>query len=309
MNSTAISTAFSTASGTQSPETELTTSPGKIDGNEYNTVLLAVYSVVLLTGTISLGLMTHILKSSSTSVTSVAVRNLIFAHFLFLFTMPFRIYYYATTSWALGQDWCRWVSGMIHIHMYMSFLLYVVILIARLLAFYRKGTQEAQFHWIHALLGSAVLWLVVLVVVPCVISFYYGTDVGSNDERLCFRFGSSIKSAGKVFNYLVSSLIISAAAVLTALQANVLRILFKKHRQRCTSQQEFWAQLKSLFFALIMVVCFIPYHAFRIRYLEDIEQLEDINELFLSLTTLNCLDMLTFLGNRTCYMCFFGKGV
>lgn len=305
MNSTAISTATST----QSPKTEFTTSPGQIDVVKYRMVLLAVYSVVLLTGTISLSLMTHILKSSSTSVTSVAVRNLIFAHFLFLFTVPFRIYYYATNNWALGQNWCRWVSGMIHIHMYMSFFLYVVILIARLLAFYRKGVLEAQFQWIHALLGSAVLWLVVLVVVPCVISFYYGTEMGGNDAQLCFKFGNNIKSAGKVFNYIVSGLIIVAAAVLTALQANALTILYKKHRRGCTSQQEFWAQLKSLFFALIMVVCFIPYHAFRIRYLEDIEVLENINEVFLSLTTLNCLDMLTFLGNRTCYMCFFGKGV
>lgn len=305
----------STGNSTQSPD--FTSSPGQTDGDEYHMVLLAVYLVVLLTGTISLGLMTHILKSSSTSITSVAVLNLIFAHFLFLLTVPFRIYYYATDSWVLGQGWCRWVSGMIHIHMYMSFFLYVIILIARLMAFYRKGVQEAQFRWVHALLGSIVLWLLVLVVVPCVISFHYGTetdkrslqDAGGNDTYHCFKFGSNIKSGAKVFNYIVSSLIIVAAAVLTALQANVLRILYKKHRQGCTSQQEFWAQLKSLFFALIMVVCFIPYHAFRIGYLEDIKGLENINEVFLSLTTLNCLDMLTFLGNRTCYMCFSGKGV
>lgn len=302
----------STENSTQSPEP--TTSPGQTHSNEYNMVLVAVYSVVLLTGTISLGLMTHILKSSSTSITSVAVLNLIFAHFLFLLTVPFRIYYYANERWELGQGWCRWVSGMIHIHMYMSFFLYVIILIARLMAFYRKNAQEAQFRWVHALLGSGVLWLLALVLAPCVIAFLYGTDESSpqeadgNNTHHCFNFGNHIKSGPKVFNYVVSSLIIVAAAVLTALQAHVLRILYKKHRQGCTSQQEFWAQLKSLFFALIMVVCFIPYHAFRFRYLQNIEELENINEVFLSLTTLNCLDMLTFLGNRTCYMCFSGKG-
>lgn len=300
----------STESSPRTPEfTEFTTSPGQKEGDEYHMVLLAVYSVVLLTGTISLSLMTHILKSSSTSITSVAVLNLIFAHFLFLLTVPFRIYYYASEKWDLGQYWCRWVSGMIHIHMYMSFFLYVIILIARLMAFYRKGMQETQFRCIHALLGSGALWLVVLVTVPCVISFHYGTHGASGNKTYhCFKFGSNINLAAKIFNYFVSGLIIFAAAVLTALQANVLRILYKKHRQGCTSQQEFWAQLKSLFFALIMVVCFIPYHAFRIRYLEDIKRLENINEVFLSLTTLNCLDMLTFLGNRTCYVCFSGKG-
>lgn len=283
------------------------------NGDEYHIVLLAIYSVVLLTGTISLGLMMHILKSSSTSITSVAVLNLIFAHFLFLVTVPFRIYYYASGDWMLGLGWCRVVSSMIHIHMYMSFFFYVIILITRLMAFYRKGVREAQFRWIHALLGSTVLWMVVLVVVPCVIYFSYGTDgpregsSGGNATH-CFTFGSNIKSTARYVNYIVSGLIIVAAAVLTSLQANVLRILYKKHRQGCTSQQEFWAQLKSLFFALIMVVCFIPYHAFRMGYLQDISRLESINEVFLSLTTLNCLDMLTFLGNRPCYMCFSGKG-
>lgn len=291
----------------------LSPEPEGPDSNEYHNTLLAIYSVVLLTGTISLGLMAHILKSSSTSITSVAVLNLIFAHFLFLVTVPFRIYYYATADWLLGHAWCRVVSSMIHIHMYMSFIFYVIILIMRLMAFYRKGVHEAQFRWIHALLGSAFLWMAVLVVAPCVIHFHYGTQI--NNQSLssgrathCFNFGSNITPPTKVFNYIVSSVIIVVAAVLTSLQANVLRILYKKHRQGCTSQQEFWAQLKSLFFALIMVVCFIPYHGFRMRYLQEIGRLENINEVFLSLTTLNCLDMLTLLGNRTCYMCFSGNG-
>lgn len=292
---------------TQSPGTE-----GR-DGNEYRNILVAIYSVVLLSGTISLGLMAHILKSSSTSITSVAVLNLIFAHFLFLVTVPFRIYYHVTAAWVLGQAWCRVVSSMIHIHMYMSFIFYVIILVMRLTAFYRNGVREAQFRRIHALLGSTLLWLLVLVVAPCVVYFSYGKQAGSwsqagSNATRCFNFGININSTALVLNYIVSSVIIVGATVLTALQANVLRILYKKHRQGCTSQQEFWAQLKSLFFALIMVVCFIPYHGFRMRYLQEIRHLEDINEVFLSLTTLNCLDMLTLLGNRTCYMCFSGNG-
>ncbi|KAK2886370.1 hypothetical protein Q8A73_020316 [Channa argus] len=200
----------------------------------YGTVLLSVYSVVLLTGTISLSLMIHILKSNSTSITSIAVLNLIFAHFLFLFTVPFRIYYYASGDWNLGFWWCKVVSAMIHIHI-------------------------------------------------------------------------NIDSNSTVFNYIVSTVIIVGATILTALQANVLRVLYKKYDQGCTSQQEFSAQLKSLFFALIMVVCFIPYHVFRLYYLQHINELESFNEMFLSLTTFNCLDMLTFLGRRTCYGCFPGK--
>lgn len=277
---------------------------------DYHMVLVAIYSMVLLTGTISLSLMMHIMKSNSTSVTSVAVLNLIFTHFVFLLTVPFRIYYYAHHHWNLGLNWCRVVSGMIHIHMYMSFIFYVVILITRLMTFYRKARPLSQFHRIHALLISAVVWIVVLVVVTCIIYFCYGKDMDKmskdSEKERCFNFGSSINPAARVFNYIISTVIIVAAIVLTALQANVLKVLYKKHQRGCTSQQEFWAQLKSLFFALIMVVCFVPYHIFRVVYLGNIG-LENINEVFLSLTTLNCLDMLTFLGNKTCYMCFLWR--
>ncbi|XP_070842425.1 probable G-protein coupled receptor 141 [Chaetodon trifascialis] len=282
---------------------------------EHHAVLLAIYSVVLLSGTISLSLMMHIMKSSTASITSIAVLNLIFAHFIFLLTVPFRIYYYATNHWSLGRGWCKVVSSMIHIHMYMSFIFYVIILITRLMTFYHKTAWVASFQRIHALLLSAVVWMVVLVVVPCIIYFSYGKNEAksldnnnNNNNTKCFKFGEHIKqqSAAKVFNYIISTLIIVVATGLTALQANVLRVLYRRDRRRCTSQQDFGAQLKSLFFALIMVVCFIPYHLFRLNYLEHIE-LQSVNEVFLSLTTFNCLDMLTFLGRRTCSMCFPGK--
>uniref|UniRef100_A0A3Q1FHK7 G protein-coupled receptor 141 n=1 Tax=Acanthochromis polyacanthus TaxID=80966 RepID=A0A3Q1FHK7_9TELE len=257
-----------------------------LNPSNYHTVLLVIYSVVLLCGTISLSLMMHIMKSSSTSTTSIAVLNLIFTHFIFLLTVPFRIYYYATNHWSLSWGWCKMVSGMIHIHMYMSFIFYVIILITRLLTFYNKANQMVHFQRIHAFLLSAFVWITV-----------------NSTNGHCFNFGKSIKTAIAA-NYIISTLIIVVATTLTALQAKVLWVLYKKHRQGCTSQQDFGAQLKSMCFALIMVVCFIPYHLFRFYYLENID-LQNINEVFLSLTTFNCLDMLTFMGRRTCNICFY----
>uniref|UniRef100_A0A3P8U9G5 G protein-coupled receptor 141 n=1 Tax=Amphiprion percula TaxID=161767 RepID=A0A3P8U9G5_AMPPE len=275
--------------------------------SEYHIVLLVIYSVVLLCGTISLSLMMHIMKSTSISTTSIAVLNLIFAHFIFLLTVPFRIYYYAANHWSLSWGWCKMVSSMIHIHMYMSFVFYVIILITRLLTFYNKANRMVHFQRIHAFLLSAFVWIAVLFVVPCVIHFSYGQqpkgkDKSNNTDGHCFQFGTSIETA-IVSNYIASTLIIVVATTLTALQAKVLWVLYKKHRQGCTSQQDFGAQLKSMCFALIMVVCFIPYHLFRLYYLKNIH-LQNVNEVFLSLTTFNCLDMLTFMGRRTCNICF-----
>ncbi|KAL3040962.1 hypothetical protein OYC64_011859 [Pagothenia borchgrevinki] len=281
-------------------------SPNTSNPKEYHTVLLVINSVVLLSGIISLSLMMHIMRSSSTSITSTAVLNLIFTHFLFLLTVPFRIYYYATHQWALSPGWCRVVSGMIHIHMYMSFLFYVIILVTRLMSFYYNAELVVSFQKFHALLVSGVVWIVVLVVVPCIMHSFYGkigNDKSSenNTNTTCFKFGNKIADA-KVLIYIVSIVIILVASVLTGLQANALRVLYKKHREGCSSQQDYGAQQKSLCFALVMVVCFIPYHMFRLNYLEKIH-LENVNEVFLTLTTLNCLDMLTFLDRRTWFMC------
>ncbi|KAL7373579.1 hypothetical protein ABVT39_010046 [Epinephelus coioides] len=311
MNSTVTQSTLSLAMSSMMTSNPLSSSSKPSDDPpKYHPVLLVIYSVVLLSGTISLSLMMHIMKSSTTSITSIAVLNLIFAHFVFLLTVPFRIYYYATYHWNLGLEWCKVVSSMIHIHMYMSFVFYVIILITRLMSFYHRDDQVASLQKMHALVGSAVLWLVVLITVPCIIHFSYGKDQGMNNNNTtrCFHFGKNIESFAKVLNYIISTLIIVVATVLTALQANVLRVLYRKHHEGCTSQQDFGAQLKSLCFALIMVVCFIPYHLFRLNYLEQLH-LQDVNEVFLSLTTFNCLDMLTFLGRRTCYMCYPGKAI
>uniref|UniRef100_H3CRR8 G protein-coupled receptor 141 n=1 Tax=Tetraodon nigroviridis TaxID=99883 RepID=H3CRR8_TETNG len=262
---------------------------------KHHTTLLVIHSMVLFSGTISLSLMMYMMKSSITSSTSIAVLNLIFTHFIYLLTVPFRIYYHAVERWSLGSDWCRVVSSMIHIHMYMSFLFYVIILVSRLVTFYRRAEREVSFKRGHAVIVSVVVWVLVLLVIPCIIYFYYG-KMNSNRQNTkhCFDFGGHIRSAGKVFNYLICILVILVSLALVALQANAVRVLYRKHQRSCTFQHDFGAHLKSLCFAAIMTICFVPYHVFRLIYLEHLE-LQNVNEVFLSLTTFNCLDMLTFL--------------
>lgn len=297
-----------------SGSTPFTTTPYTSPGtqsyvSEHHTALIAIHSVVLLSGTVSLCLMVYMMKSSVTSSTSIAVLNLIFTHFVFLLTVPFRIHYHATNHWYMGSGWCRVISAMIHIHMYMSFIFYVIILVLRLVTFYCRSEREVSFNRAHTILISIVVWVLVLLVFPCIIYFYYGKMNSSPQNTThCFDFGSHIESVGKVFNYIISIVIIVVSSVLMALQANAVRVLYRKHQRSCTFQQDFGAHLKSLCFAGITMVCFVPYHVFRLIYLDHIE-LQNVNEVFLSLTTFNCLDMLTFLGNTRCYMCLLGKKI
>ncbi|KAG7248354.1 hypothetical protein CRUP_009371 [Coryphaenoides rupestris] len=255
-------------------------------------------------GTAGLVLALRVLRSHALSVTTVAVLNLIFAHFLFLVTVPFRVYYYAAGHWYLGADWCKAVSSMIHIHLYMCFVFYVVILVTRLLTFHRRRGEAATADFqrrTHTILASVAVWMVVAVTVPCLVHFCYGNKHGSDDTE-CFRFGDRIKGVTGL-NYTISVSIIAVSLTLVGLQAHVLLLLRRKYGREWRGQQVFWAQLRSLCFAGIMVACFVPYHMFRLHYVTHVEEHQHVNEVFLSITALSCLDMLTFVGRGTCLCC------
>ncbi|KAM8881163.1 putative G-protein coupled receptor 141 [Synchiropus picturatus] len=289
------------------------------NGNQgaYHSALVAIYSVVLVCGTISIAMMFRIMKCRASSMTSITVIYLIFAHFIFLLTVPFRIYYYSSGQWMLGVASCKIVSSLIHVHMYTCFVFYAIIIITRLKLFYNKSEIVTYHSKVLPLLIGAVVSVAVFIVVIIVIGFYYGinqtdssnsssnSSSSSNDDTSCFQFGTSIQrsTAAKVLNYITCVLIIVVTVVLTALQVNVLRLLNLTNGQGCTQQLDYGIHQKSLLFAVIMLVCFVPYHAFRLNYLENVEHLQNINEVFLSLTTFNCLDLLTILGGQSCKKC------
>ncbi|KAL6035691.1 hypothetical protein STEG23_008646, partial [Scotinomys teguina] len=70
-----------------------------------------------------------LVKMNSRSVTTMAVINLVVVHGLFLMTVPFRLAYLIKGTWTFGLPFCKFVSAMLHIHMYLTFLFYVVILV------------------------------------------------------------------------------------------------------------------------------------------------------------------------------------
>ncbi|XP_071392918.1 probable G-protein coupled receptor 141 [Centroberyx affinis] len=270
----------------------------------YRWALLSIYTLVLVGGSISMSLMINILQSNVRSVTTMAVINLIIVHTLFLLTVPFRIYSYITGEWRLGQGFCRVVSGMIHAHMYLAFMFYIIILVIRYLAFYKQRDRMEFYRTLHAVGASIAVWLLMLIVaLPVAILEYGSTDSGnttSTDTYQCFRFGGELNEpAVAIFNYILSSIIIIITLALTLCQIWILAQVYRTHGNLSFSHQEFWVQVKSLCFVTVMVVCFVPYNVFRIFYVKNVRDqasLEGVNEVFLAVTTLSCLDMLTFVG-------------
>ena len=244
--------------------------------------------------------MINVLKSNLRSVTTVAVLNIIVAHLLFLPSIPFRIDYYARNSWDLPSWVCRVVSAMIHIHMYISFIIYVAVLTLRFHGFYKRAERQVFYRKLHSLGASAAIWAVVLIVIPLVLCFNYGEE---SDSNTCFRFGSRINDPGvREINYIISAVFLIVPIVLSGIQGHILLTIIRQYGATSSSQQEFWAQVKSLCFVLIMLVCFVPYHIFRMHYLSNPE-LEDENEIFLAITALSCFDLLIFVWRGACHSC------
>ncbi|XP_057178024.1 probable G-protein coupled receptor 141 [Triplophysa rosa] len=270
----------------------------------FRNTLIAIYSIVLLAGSTGLTVMMSILKTNIRSLTTTVFLNLMVAHFLFLLTVPFRIYYYVSQKWHLPHALCKMVSAMIHIHMYMVFVIYAIVLTLRFLQYYKKTQRTEFYRRLHAMCASACLWSILLVVMLPTVLSQYGHKEKDQDTDHCFNFDDVLSVKGiYALNMTLSIFIAVVSFVLTCFQTIVLCSLLRKHGASSRFQQEFWVQMKNLCFVFIMLICLVPYHLFRIHYLNETTKPHEINEVFLAITALTCCDMLTFTGKGMCHMC------
>ncbi|XP_051552821.1 probable G-protein coupled receptor 141 [Myxocyprinus asiaticus] len=288
---------------------------------DYRIALRFLYIFIFVGGTLNVVLMSCLLQSQRRlSFTKVSVINLIAVHAVFLFTVPFRIYYYyeESSSWRLGMYMCKIVSVMIHAHMYLAFIFYVFLLIVRYVEHSRKQ-QKLEFHrLLHATIASATVWIVILGILLPPTLINYGSM--QNDTTQCFHFGDALKiPAVKTLNYVICILVMLIWSVLVFFQIYFLLFVSKKFGKGKFQYQEFRAQLKNVVFLLVVFLCFLPYQAFRIYYVslivtgnydEDF-RLKYGNEIFLAVTAFSCLDMIFFsvgdirrrINSRGCMCC------
>lgn len=270
----------------------------------FRITLITIYSVVLLAGCTGLTLMMSILKTNIRSLTTTVFLNLMVAHFLFLLTVPFRIYYYVSLKWHLPHSLCKIVSAMIHIHMYMVFVIYAMVLTLRFLQYYKKTKRTEFYRRLHAVGASVCLWSILLVVMLPIVLSQYGHKDGNKETEQCFNFDDVLSHQSiYALNMTLSIFIVTVSFVLTCFQTMVLCSFTRKHGATSRFQQEFWVQMKNLCFVFIMLICLVPYHLFRIHYLNKTAKQYQINEVFLAITALTCCDMLTFTGKSMCHMC------
>lgn len=264
--------------------------------------LTTLYGAVLVGGLVGvISILFLLAKMNTRSVTTTAVVNLVVVHSVFLLTVPFRLTYLVKHEWLFGLSFCKFVSAMLHVHMYLTFLFYVVILVIRYLIFFKRKDKVEFYRKLHAVAASTAMWLLVVVImVPLVVSQYGSYE--EYEERQCFRFHKELAHPSvQVVNYLIVTVVIATAAVLLVFQVLVTMSMVRKLRHSLFSHQEFWAQVKNLFFIGVIFICFLPYQFFRLYYLYTVahsnhcnNNMAFYNEIFLSVTAISCFDLLLF---------------
>ncbi|NXJ78975.1 GP141 protein, partial [Trogon melanurus] len=261
-------------------------------------ILITAYSVAFAGGGIGSITMSFVLvKMNTLSVTTTAIINLVVVHVLLLITVPFRLHYYIKKKWVFQMPFCKLVSAMVHIHMYLTFLFYVITLVIRWLIFFQWKDKVEFYRKLHAIAASAAVWIFVMVFVVPVLYFEYGRS-GSYNDTTCFKFHKELEQESvKALNYTIIVAVSCITCALLGLQIFILAKVARKLSASLWSHQEFWAQVKNLIFICVIIICFLPYHFFRAYYIQHVGEsghLESYNEVFLSLTALSCLDLLSF---------------
>ncbi|XP_043837835.1 probable G-protein coupled receptor 141 [Dromiciops gliroides] len=264
-------------------------------------VLATLYSLVLLGGTAGSILMSHVLlQRKSQSIITVIIANIVVLHSILLLSLPFRLSYYFLLEWKLGWLTCRVISSMVYAHMYFTFLFYVAIIIIRLLIYFQRILlQELQKR--HAIALSVTIWLVGMLIFSLVFQFQYGTHIHSSQHH-CFHFYQELNDTTVVIiNYCMIVILMVTVLVLSLIQLVIITRLTKSLWPDMFTHQEFRAQINSFFFLVVIVVCFLPHHAFRVFFIHSYFQNKTselilYNEICIALTTVCCLDMLCFIG-------------
>ncbi|XP_066571400.1 lysophosphatidic acid receptor 4 [Amia ocellicauda] len=238
------------------------------DSFKYN-LYGAVYSVVFVLGLITncASLFVFCFRMKLRNETTLFMTNLAVSDLLFVFTLPFKIFYNLNRDWPFGDGLCK-VSGTAFLtNIYGSMLFLTCISVDRFLAIVYPFRSRSVRTRRNAAVVCAGVWLLVLGG-GISVSFFSTTNV-SNSSTTCFE-GFSKKtwrtylSKITIFIELVGFLI--PLLLNLACSSMVLRTL-RKPATLCqigTNKERVLRMI--VVHVAIFVVCFVPYNSILFLY-------------------------------------------
>ncbi|XP_067850844.1 lysophosphatidic acid receptor 6-like [Heptranchias perlo] len=196
----------------------------------------------------------------------IYMTNLAISDLLFVLSLPFRIYYFATARWIFGNLVCI-VSGTIFsVNFYTRSLLVTLISLDRYLAIVHPLNSRSLRSPKAAKVACAIVWLIVMLwSIP--IGLYHQTITGQLNVTRCyegFSFGTW-QSAFVLISLVITMGFLVPFIIITICFFAVVRVMI-----RISKESQDFKKYKIIRLFLInvgvYVVCFVPFNFVLILY-------------------------------------------
>lgn len=231
--------------------------------------LAVVYSLICVLGLAGnlVALWVFSIKSRKNSI-RVLLKNLVFADLLLVVCLPFRISYHAHGNiWGVSPILCTVVSCLFYTNMYISIILLGLISVNRYLKInHSTGMQP----WLVSPQGTRILcagvWVGVSSFTLTVYTYHLGTD------NKCFQYKSLLKEKWKAYINMLGVVIfwLVFVALMVSYGKIAHKLLKKSHEMPGFPNASHYVQSakKSFFILFVFTFCFVPYHLFRVFYIQ-----------------------------------------
>lgn len=272
----------------------------------------STYSVILLFGlplnSISLWILVC-RNGLRQSVPVIYMANLALSDLLFILSLPFRIIYFATGRWTLGNKLCMISGTLFAVNLYSSSLFITLISVDRMLAVvYPLRSRPLRTAPVAWGLCATVWVLIAALAVPTAINHPENVDKTCNNVTRCFenytdsewKRGFYILCFVTVFGILIPFSIILGCTIAVVRQLCGYSMPTSSSNAEMSKNKVVKLFLSNL---LIYTVCFIPFHvAFILFALNKVNYLQGNTEKYFRLQTVtmcmastnSCLDPLIY---------------
>ncbi|KAG9343162.1 hypothetical protein JZ751_014135 [Albula glossodonta] len=229
----------------------------------------ATYSLVLAFGLPLnvVSLRTLVSSLGLRSVPAIYMANLAVSDLLFILSLPFRIAYFATGKWSLGDVACMIPGTMFSVNLYSSSFFITLISVDRLLAVVYPIRSRLLRTRSMAWASCVVVWLAITsLAVPIALNHKSNKDKNCSVTR-CFENYSN-EEWQKGFYILCTVTALGILLPFTIISGSTISVIRSLRTDRASTEmiqrsKMIWMFVTNLF---IYALCFIPFHISFILY-------------------------------------------
>ncbi|XP_074838813.1 cysteinyl leukotriene receptor 2 [Carettochelys insculpta] len=224
-----------------------------------------IYFIVFALGILGNGLSIYVFLQPYKKKTSVNVfmLNLAISDFLFVWTLPFRAFYYLRDShWIFGRVFCSIVSYTLYVNMYCSIYFLTALSIVRFVAIVHPFKHLKLTTIKYSRIACAVIWG--FVIIAC-INLLFPPD--SSDKCLDLKTESLTNLIVMNYIILVVGFFLPFCTIIFCYVC-VVKALVKPRIPKVKIRASHKKAVSTIVITLFMfLLCFLPYHVLRTVFL------------------------------------------